>query len=75
MKIEVNKAKRKVDDKRFYHGHKITDECPRCKRTAQFHDYLSYPLIDEPICIYFYCEHCNFEWTGQIKLTINIEQM
>lgn len=67
-----------LDIKRFYIPGVILEvDCPQCGQTLQQdleHDYLSFPSLDKPETVYFYCDECGLEEIeGQIVLHLSIE--
>jgi hypothetical protein len=75
----------KLDVKRLYiPGTVITDACPSCgveKRVDLGNHPLSFPNINAPSDIYFYCGACDeadrrpYEWTRQIIIRFSIEEV
>lgn len=68
-----------IEVKRLYLPFIVSDECPGCKKTIKIDlersDYLSYPKLNEPFDFHIGCCDCNIEWSKQIKLTVNIEEV
>lgn len=70
-----------LDIKRFYvPGCKITSKCPKCGATVEKdlgQHYLSYPSLDKPTEVDFYCDDdrggCDNEWTGLVQVSIEIK--
>ena len=82
MKIENLPAPIELD-KRFYPPFKITDDCPTCGKEAEVCNnrdaYLSYPWINKPEEITFYCGDCEDadrppEWSKFIMIRITAEE-
>lgn len=66
-----------TDEKRYYLPIVLTKECESCKKLLEVDldsNYLSYPIINKPYEIWFYCEDCDTEYKDFITLRISIEQ-
>jgi C4-type Zn-finger protein len=77
--MEIRRVSRELmlDVKRFYHGHEIKDDCPKCKTTEVIgeDEYISYPNFGRPTEIHFYCGKCNHKWSRKVLITVNIDEV
>lgn len=79
MRIEgnMNESQEELEVKRFYLPNiKVIDNCPKCNKEIVFDgnmNYISYPKLNSPESVHFYCEDCDEEWEKNIKLTVNVE--
>ena len=64
--------------KRFYlPGVTIETTCPACgavRQAFERHDYLSYPIANEPFEYWCSCGECDHEWTEMVILKITLER-
>jgi len=65
-----------IEVKRFYLPVEAGVKCPHCGKmnVKDFEDdYLSYPEVGENIQVSMYCEHCEEQYTFNVKLTMQLE--
>jgi len=63
-----------IEVKRFYlSGLQINVTCPECGESYLWENYLSYPDINIPIDFGLACPECDYNWTEQIILNVNVE--
>jgi len=67
-----------ISVKRLYLPFRVEDDCPECGKRCVHDlnsDYLSYPVLGEPIHLSFYCEdgHEVEEWTQTVVLNVTLE--
>ena len=63
-----------LEIKRFYlEGLDVTAVCPHCDKEIELDQYLSYPDMNIPIDIDFYCNECDSEWSEKAILKVSLE--
>ena len=70
MKIEHLTAPSEIDSKRFYAPLRFIETCPECGREVVKDcedDYLSYPKLNEPTKIHFYCSYVDEETDQDVE--------
>lgn len=66
-----------IDIKRMYLPYELEDVCPNghvTSRNLNVDDYLSYPKLDDPFPVYFYCQLCEEEWYRNVVLNISLTE-
>lgn len=70
MKIEHLTDPAQIEAKRFYAPLRFTDTCPECGREVVKDcsgDYLSFPELNKPTKIHFYCSYWDEETDEDIE--------
>lgn len=72
-----------IEVKRFYiPGVTVYSTCPNCMKEHKFdfdNEYISYPVVNAPEKVHFYCTDCDeagedvFEWTEELILRMTLE--
>lgn len=79
MKITNTKEPFECGEKRFYMpGIAVEEECPNCERPMVIdykHEYLMYPMFNEPIKVSLYCgkDDCDGETEVTVMLRLVME--
>lgn len=67
----------RIDVKRFHlPGIKTKSTCEHCGVESikdMDVEYLSYPVINRPFDLGFYCGYCDHEWAERVRLRISLE--
>jgi len=75
MKITQDTEVSELEIKKLYVPYKITETCPKCGKKLESQDYFSYPKLNSPEEVYFYCDDCNEELTRLIKINIIVTEV
>lgn len=67
-----------IDVKRFkLYGFTVKVQCKNCKNILEIDhdgcDYFSYPQINTPINLDFYCDDCSTETSIKVKINISVD--
>lgn len=78
IKREKNSIGFEIDVKRFYLPYEVYDNCAKCGRETGIElssiHYISYPKLDFPNRIYFYCRECEYNWEKYVELKISLKE-
>lgn len=75
MEIRKLKGFASIDVKRWYSPYLLISKCAQCGHRNELDltdDYLSYPSIDEPHEVYFFCDKCEHEYEEKIVIKMEI---
>lgn len=85
MRIVNNTEPTTIEVKRFYTPFTLYDNCPKCgseSTSLATGDYLSYPVVNGPERINFYCgkpidskSDCDTEWSKWICITLTAKEV
>ena len=65
-----------IDTKRLYLPLVFSSPCPKCNGVLErdlSESYLSYPSLNTPQTVSFYCGECHEEWTEEFTLRLSVE--
>ncbi len=79
IKREKNSTGFEIDVKRFYLPYEVYDNCAKCGSETGIDlsstHYISYPKLDSPNKIYFYCHTCEHGWGKYVELKISLKEV
>lgn len=86
MKIEMSDSPYPIDVKRFYFPARFIETCPECGKEVVKDgdgDYLSYPKLNEPFDVNFYCHSIDeatdkdieHEFTRRVVMRLSFEAL